>query len=149
MAASRTKVKAETEAAPLRATKKPPVKLPKSLGACADLYADLREKRLLEAKEVTKIEEQEKFVKNHLTEVLCKGDDRGAVGQHHRVQVEVENVAQVEDWDAFYAHIKKTGDFGLLNRALNAAAIKERWDDNKVVPGVKAVPVVKLRLHKL
>ncbi len=126
-----------------------PVKLPPSLGACADLYADLRDDRLAKDRESAVLERKEKFVKTFLTTRLAKGDDRGAVGRHHRVHVESEDVYQVEDWEKFYAHIKKTGDFTLLNRALNSTAVEEQIAAGKKIPGVRAVPVLKLRLHKL
>lgn len=149
MASTATKKTAERPAG--EKGKAPCVKLPASLGACADLYAELKDQRLEENKEVKKLEEKEKFVKKFLIETLSKdkGQDRGAVGKHHRVQVEVEMEPQVEDWDKFYAHLKKTGDFSLLNRALNSTAVEERWANKKVIPGVTSVPVVKLRCHKL
>jgi hypothetical protein len=42
----------------------------------------------------------------------------------------------VEDWPKLYAHIKKTGEFELMQRRLGETAVKERWDADKQVPGV-------------
>ena len=49
----------------------------------------------------------------------------------------------------FYAHLKKTGDFELLNRALNRAAVNERWAAHKQVPGVGKFHVKKVSCTKL
>lgn len=65
-----------------------------------------------------------------------KDDQRGVTGKVGRVEVKEKKVAIVEDWDAFYANIKKKGEFELLNRAVNQKAVAERWEAKKQVPGV-------------
>lgn len=55
-----------------------------------------------------------------------------------RVQITENSVPVVADWTKFYAHIKKTGSFELLNRAVNRESVKERWELKKQVPGVTA-----------
>lgn len=63
-------------------------------------------------------------------------DQTGVSGKQGRVEVKEKEIATVEDWDAFYAHIKKKGEFELLNRAINQKSIAERWEAGKVVAGV-------------
>jgi hypothetical protein len=126
------------------------LKIPKSLGACADLLYDLREKRLAAQKVVDAFATDETALKEHIIENLPKGDT-GASGKHHHISVYTDPVPRIEDPDALYAHIKKTGDFDLLQRRLNNAAVKERWDDpknKKGVPGVGTFNVVKVSLTK-
>lgn len=65
-----------------------------------------------------------------------RDDQRGVTGKVGRVEVKSKDIASVEDWDAFYKHIKKKGEFELLNRAVNQKAVKERWEQGKQVPGV-------------
>ena len=55
----------------------------------------------------------------------------------------------VQDWDKFYANLKKKGEFDLLNRALNKRAVKERWEDGKTVPGVGTFKVTTVSVTKL
>lgn len=150
-----------------KAERKPP-KLPKSLGACVDLYHDTREKRL-EANRVTEdIKKDETFIQNYIIDNVPKGDT-GAIGKRYKGVVKTEDVFQVEDWDKFYAHIKKTGNFELLNRALNQAAVREHTDvlnekldltnakqadpakrkPRKMLPGVKTFKAVKLSVTKV
>lgn len=139
---------------------KPP-KLPKSLGACVDLYHDKREARLLEDKKVKAMKAEETFIQEHIINNVPKGD-AGAVGKRFKAVVKTEDVYQVEDWQAFYNHLKKTGEFDLLNRALNQAAVKERVDSQtrlsgkkgenwkpKLPPGVKTFTAVKLSVTKV
>lgn len=149
------------------AERKPP-KLPKSLGACVDLYHDTREKRLEVNKEVEAIKKDEAFIANHIIDNVPKGD-AGVIGKNYKGVVKTEIVYQVDDWDTFYAWIKKTGNFEVLNRALNQAAIKEHTDGlnekldlanrkiadpkerkpRKMLPGVKTFNAVKLSVTKV
>lgn len=136
-------------------------KLPKSLGACVDLYYDKRQARLVEDKKVQAIKAEESYIKEHIINNVPKGD-AGAVGKRYKGIVYTDDVYQVEDWKKFYAHVKKTGEFDLLNRALNQAAVKERVDAQerpsgkrgenwkpKLPPGVKTFTAVKLSVTKI
>lgn len=139
-----------------------PVKLPKGLGACADLLHDVREERLTTNRVVEDMKKDEAAITNHIIDKLDKNDEGGAVGKRYKALVKLEDVYVVEDWDAFYAHLKKTGEFDLLNRALNQAAVKERiamqnrpsgkrgenWKP-KLPPGVGRFTAKKLSLTKV
>lgn len=142
---------------------KKPIKLPKSMGACVDMYHDKREERLSANRVTEALKEEEGRIKDHIIDNVSKSEDGGAVGKRYKAVVGTDVVYQVEDWDKFYAYLKKTGEFDLLNRALNQAAVKERvavqeppkteaarkkWRP-KLPPGVKAQQVVKLSVTKV
>src|SRR6478609_11377872 len=105
------------------ATAKPKaLKIPESLAAAADLYYEKREKRLALQREADALEEEEKQIKEHLIANIPKSDATGVAGKLCRVSVVTKERPQVEDWDAFYAHVAKNrakGGFALLNRAVN------------------------------
>ena len=44
----------------------------------------------------------------------------------------------ITDWDAFYKHVAQTGEFELLHKRLSLAAIRERWEAGKEIPGTVA-----------
>lgn len=77
-----------------------------------------------------------KATEEHFVQKLAVGESSGVQGHHSRVQVTDTVIPVIDDWKKFYAHIKKTNSFELLNRAPNKAAITERWDAKKEVPGV-------------
>lgn len=135
-------------------------KLPKALGACVDLYKDWSVKRLAEQKGVEAIADIEKAIKNHIIDNLTKGNE-GAVGARYKAIAYNAPVYQVEDWPKFYKHLQKTGEFELLNRAINQAAVQERVDAQerpagkrgenwkpKLPPGIVAFTAVKLSVTK-
>ena len=128
---------------------KPKFKFPKQLGSCADKLYELRQKRLEQQKVVDAIEAEEKALKEHIINTLPKSEASGVAGKLARVTVVTNEVPQVEDWDAFYKHVKKTGQFDLLQRRLTDVAIKERWEHGEEIPGVKHFSAVTVSINKV
>lgn len=128
---------------------KPKFKFPKAMGACADRLYELRNKRLEEQKVVDAIEAEEKALKEHIIQNLPKSEASGVAGKLARVTVVTKEVPQVEDWDTFYKYVKKTGQFDLMQRRLTDAAIKERWENGKEIPGVKHFQAVSVSINKV
>lgn len=140
---------------------KKPLKLPKTLGACVDLYHDKREVRLQLDRDSKEMKSTETEIQDHIIANLDKKTEGGAVGKRYKAIVVLDDIYQVEDWGKFYAHIKKTGEFDLLNRAVNQAAVKARVADQvrpsgkrgenwkpKLPPGMKTFTVTKLSVTK-
>lgn len=144
-------------------------KLPKSLGACVDLYHETREKRLAANKVTEEIKVTETFICNHIIDNVPKGDT-GVIGSKYKGVVKTADVHQIDDWSAFYAWIKKNDAFEVLNRALNQAAVEEHTEalnakidaanaklgagdpkrnPRKMLPGVKTFKAVKLSVTKV
>ena len=97
---------------------------------------------------MAKTKAEEKALKEHIINNLPKSDS-GAAGKVARVSVVTKDVPQVKDWDAFYKYVSRTKSFDLLQRRLSDAAIKERWENKKQVPGVEAFTVVSVSLNKV
>jgi hypothetical protein len=131
------------------AKKVPAFKTPKTIGACADLLYTTREQRLALQKEVDALQAQETQLKDHIINTLPKSEATGAAGKLARVTVVNDTVPQVEDWEALYKYIKRTGSFELLNKALSRSAAGERLEAGKAIPGVKSMPIVKVSINKV
>lgn len=128
---------------------KPKFKFPKQLGACADKLYELRQKRLEMQKEVDKVAAEEAALKEHIINTLPKSEASGVAGKLARVTVVTKQIPQVKDWDAFYKYVKKTGQFDLMQRRITDAAIKERWEAGKEVPGVEHFNAVSVSINKI
>lgn len=124
-------------------------KIPKTIGACADLLYQTRQKRLDAQKVVDALQAEETALKNHIIDTLPKSEATGAAGKLCRVSVVKKEAPQVEDWDKFYAYVKKTGQFDLMQKRLADSAIKERWNDGKKIPGVKVNSYVTVSINKI
>lgn len=124
-------------------------KFPKTMGACADLVYQLREKRLAGQKLVDEVEAEEKALKEHIINNLPKSQTTGVAGKLARVTVVTKKVPQVNDWDAFWKGFDKKKDIDLLPRSLSKAAVEARWEAGKKIPGVEAFTAVTLSINKV
>jgi hypothetical protein len=120
-----------------RAAKAKPFVPPKQLAQCADLLYTTRQDRLALEKEVEALKARETTLREHLIENLPKSQASGVSGRVANAKIETKEIPQVKDWDLFYKHVKRTGDFELMQRRLSDAAVKERWEAGKKVPGVE------------
>jgi hypothetical protein len=136
------------DAAP--AVKTPAFKIPKTIGACADLLYTTREARLALDRQSAALEEQEKALREHIINTLPKSDASGVAGKLARVSVLTDDVPRVNDWDKFYAFIKRTGSFHLLTKAIKKDSVEELLENRKGgVPGVEKFQIVKVSLNKV
>lgn len=115
----------------------------------ADRLFVLREQRLAAQKVVDEMQDEEKTITAELIAAIDKSDARGVVGQKVRVTVVTKPTPTVTDWSALQAHIVATGQFDLLQKRLAEPAVRERWQDEKEVPGVGVFNVVRLSLSKV
>jgi hypothetical protein len=122
--------------------------IPKTLGACADRLYKLREERSKIQKTIDKLEKEEKEIKEHLINTLPKSSADGITGKVARATIKVKVVPSAKDWSAVYKFILKTKDFSLLGRRLSDAAVRERWEAGKKVPGVEPFNVVSVSVTK-
>lgn len=121
---------------------KPKYVVPKKPADAADRWFEVMQKRLALGKEVAALEAEEKFLKAHLIDVLPANNATGISGKTVTVLVERKERAEIADYDAFVEYIaknRKKGTFALLNRAVNAASVKEYWARGEDVPGIAKV----------
>lgn len=123
--------------------------IPETLGACADRLYEIRQKRLEQQKIVDALRAEETELKQHIIDTLPKSEASGVAGARARVTITQKKVPQVKDWDAFYNHIKETGNFELLQRRVGDPAVRERWDNGESVPGVEHFNLISLSINKV
>ncbi len=123
------------------------------MGALSDLLYDLRQTGKILNTIVAPFDDVVapaiKLVEEHFIQKLAADESSGVQGKKSRVQVTVSVIPVVDDWPVFYEHIRKTKSFELLNRAVNRAAVTERWDQKKQVPGVGTFHAKKVSCTKL
>jgi len=124
-------------------------KFPKALGLCADKLWELRQKRLAMQKEVDVVAAEESALKEYIINTLPKSEASGVAGKLARVTIISKVVPQVKDWPAFYAYVKKTGSFDLMQRRLTAPAVEARWEAGKEIPGVEHFNAVTVSINKV
>lgn len=125
--------------------------LPAGIGALADEYAMVRDRRLSIEKEAAAVKEREMEIYNVILANLSESTDTGAAGKAYRVQLVNKERYNVKDWSEVHKFIQKYGMFELLQRRLADTAVKEyREVNNGQLPdGVATVEVPTLSFNKV
>lgn len=118
------------------------MKIPKTLGACADRLLELRHAKAELNRALEALEEERRAVEAKLIAELPKSEAAGVTGHAANARVVTKQVPTAKDWDQIYKHVLRTKDFALLQRRLSEGAVKELWEAGKAVPGVEAFTVV-------
>lgn len=137
-------------------------KMPKTMGAVADLLYTVREERLALNKVIDEKEAVEGALKDFIIDNLPKSNASGIAGKIARVSVTRKDVPKASDWSKLYRAIvidyqrhAKKGDgledtaFAFLNRALAKTAIEEQWKLKRSVPGVEAFSATVVSINKV
>jgi hypothetical protein len=125
------------------------IKIPKALGACADRLYEVRAARIKQQKVADALAAEESALKEHIINTLPKSQASGVAGKVARVSVETKEVPSVRDWNKLFKHILKTKSFELLQRRVSVSAVEERWESNKMVPGVEKFKAVTVSITKV
>lgn len=121
----------------------------KGIGPAIDELFELRcQKQELEA-QIKKIEgEYSEIEEALLAKLKAEGTDKGA-GKRASVTVSTTTVGNLEDANKFFAYVKKTGYFHLLQRRLSNPAVTELMASKGSIPGVTTFDKVRLNLRVL
>lgn len=122
------------------------VRLPKTLGACADRLGELRDAKAQLARALEDLETERKAIEARLIKELPASDSDGIAGRAFRATVVTKRIPQIADWEKLTAYVKKTGAFELFQRRLSEEAVKERWEAKQNVPGVEGFTKKKISL---
>lgn len=124
-------------------------KIPKAMGAVADLLYSTRKKRLELQKQVDELQSQETALKDHIIATLPKSQASGVAGRLARVAVESKEVPTVEDWDAFHKYVAKNKRFDLLQKRISSEAVNEMLEDGVKLPGVRKFKATVVSINKV
>lgn len=120
------------------------MKMPTTLGATIDaLWKIIEERKALSAADKA-LSEKEQILRDHLQNNFDKSGLGGAKGKLAAVSLKTQTVADVQDWDKFYAYIAKNKAWECLQKRPGITALRERWDAGKEVPGVSSKEITVL-----
>lgn len=126
------------------------VKVPATPGAAIDFLSATRDRRKALEAEAKAIKENETAIETEIFNKFRKGDLEGARGKTAQASIKSSDLPTLEDDAAFFAYLKKhPEDLDLLQRRLAIDAVRARWADKKVVPGVGLFTKISLHLTKV
>lgn len=126
---------------------------PESLGACVDLYHEVKELRLQMEKQLAGgVKALENALQEHLIANLSKSDDTGIAGRKYRAQVVMSRKVKViaDQWGILHSWIRKNDRFDILQKRLNETAASDWVDENKrLLPGTEIINIPGLSVRKI
>ena len=125
------------------------LRLPKTLGATSDALYRLKEKIAALKRDIVELDKDRIELKKHAFQLLRDSRTIGAKGKEGQISIKEEDVPTIEDWSAFTKYVARTKNFDLLQHRLSSAAVKERWNDKKDVPGVGMFKKTDLSITKV
>jgi hypothetical protein len=135
-------------------TKKPVAlkyKVPAKLGEALDLLWKVRAARQEIAAKAEAEKQQEALIENLILDRFGKSELEGATGKLAKASIkrsDVPTVSSPADWKKLEAHIKRTGEFDILQRRLSVEACRARWAEKRAIPGVQVFNKIGLSLTK-
>ncbi len=124
--------------------------VPSSIGACADLYHDIRTLRLSMDSKVREVKARETEIREHIIDTLSKAEDTGAAGQRYRAQIVTKVKYNVLDWGIVTAWIRKNDRFDMLQKRLSDVAVKDWVEANeRILPGTERLTVPDVSITKI
>jgi hypothetical protein len=127
----------------------PEFKIPKTMGACADLLYSLREDRLALEKEADAISKNESLLRDHIINSLPKDDSTGTRGKIAQVTISTKVKPSPRDWSLIWKFIIKNKAYDLLQHRCNEAAVAARWEEGIEIPGMDKYNAVTVSCTKL
>lgn len=124
---------------------------PASLGACVDLYHEVKELRLQMEKQLAGgVKALENALKEHLIANLSKSDDTGIAGRKYRAQVVTARKVKVVEWGILHSWIRKNDRFDMLQKRLSDTAASDWIDQEKrILPGCEIINIPDLSVRKI
>lgn len=127
----------------------PGAPMPKTIGRCADLYAETRELRLAMEKEVDPIRKREAELREHIIDNLSKSDDTGAAGLRYQARIVTKVKYRPKDWDQIWTYVVENGRFDLLQKRLAEKAVADTIDVEGEMPGIETLEIPEVSITKL
>lgn len=120
-----------------------------TLGSKIDQLRDLRNERVEHDKASKSIKELEEVLVLEIIDALDEQDTTMGRSRKNSASIVEEEIATVEDYDEFYAHIVSEDCPYLLQRRVAQGAVKELLESGQEVPGIKLLTKRKLSLRKV
>lgn len=121
------------------------------LGSVVDAYKELRDIRLMMAKEVEAVEAVERKYKEHLIQNIGKSDSAGVFGLKYKAKITTKSVPIVgpDGWPKLHEFIYNNGRFDLLQKRIADGAVTAMLEAGEKIPGIETMQKVDVSVTKV
>lgn len=118
------------------------------LGGLIDLLYATRVKRLEAEKEIKALKTQEVAYRVRIKQMLDAASLEAGSGKTATTSVCYTTEPNAKDWPAIYQYIVENDAFDMMQRRLSATAVRDRWNDGIIIPGIEKYDTWDLSLTK-
>lgn len=108
-----------------------------SLGACIDSLYNKRAERLAAEKKIKVLKSEETLLKLKIRNLLMAADLEMGAGGIATCSLNTSVEPTPKDWTLIYEYIKENDAFDMIQKRLSPLAVKERWENGIIIPGVE------------
>lgn len=118
------------------------------LGGLIDLLYATRVQRLDAEKEIKALKTKEVGFRMRIKQMLDAASLEAGSGKTATTSVCYTTEPTAKDWPAIYSYIVENDAFDMLQRRLSATAVRDRWNDGIIIPGIEKFDTWDLSLVK-
>lgn len=118
------------------------------IASLVDEFGTKRDARLAADKVAAKLKEEEGLLKERIISALRAAESTTIGGALFGVNLQKKVKPVAQDWAQIHAYILENQALDLLHRRLTEEAVKLRWADGIVVPGVGEYDVYDLTVSR-
>lgn len=107
----------------------------------------IRKRRLELQREADILEQKEKAIQESLIQFMVSRELDSVHEGEDICYLQVTDEPLVNSWPDLLKYIRETDSLDMLQKRVTPSAIKARWADNVVIPGVSAVPKRSLKFN--
>jgi hypothetical protein len=108
-----------------------------TLGQAIDQLYACRAERLEAEKQIKAMKANELALRVTIKRLLDSVNLESASGTTATTSIQYSTDPVAKDWNEIYAFIIENDAFDMLQRRLSSTAIKDRWDQGIIIPGVE------------
>ena len=119
------------------------------LSRLVDQFGSQRDKRLAADKVAAALKKEETALKGRIIHEMIANEVGFAAGTKIRVKLKTTEKPVAYDWPAIYGYMIENDAMDIVQKRLGMAAVKERFDEGDIIPGIEFVEVNDVSVGKL
>lgn len=120
-----------------KAVAKSPVKVSKATTNKVTKFLLMKANISAANKQLTEMKSEAHKLEGELLKAMQAGEQLGITVASGSIKIKEQDVFNAKDWKKIEKHIQDTGDFGIMQKRLSTALLKEYYEDGVKIKGVE------------
>lgn len=122
--------------------------MPMTIKDLIDQYVETKAHKEQLTADIRTANEKLATLEKDLMEMMSQAGITQAASDKASLSMKQARHPAIDDWQAFYEYVARTGQFELLHKRLSSTAFRERWEAGEVIPGTSVSEVWELSVRR-